>query len=83
MKEVYLITTIEEYGKLIAYCIEHDIQVFRTYWDESAKGNRCYHIDYSEKRCYYSSKEYYIDNGYAIVVPKFYFNKYGTVCIKG
>lgn len=32
MKKVaFIISNIEEYGKLIAFCIENDICVFRTY----------------------------------------------------
>lgn len=48
-KNVYLILDIEEYGKFISYCIEHDISVWRTYWDEREKGNRCYQIDWGKK----------------------------------
>ena len=37
-KVAYLIANIEDYGKLMAFCIKHDICVFRTYWDERKKG---------------------------------------------
>lgn len=77
MKRVYLISNIEEYGKLISFCINNDIQVWRTYWDEREKGDRCYQIDWQQKRCYYSSKQYYIDNGYKIVIPTFALDPYG------
>lgn len=50
MDEAYLIKNIEEYGKLMAYCIENDISVFRTYWDEREKGRRCYKPDFHEKK---------------------------------
>ena len=82
---VYLIKNIEEYGKLMAFCIDHDISVWRTYWDEREKGNRCYYINWKEKRCYYSSLDYYQgkyrfdDIEYEIVEPIFEFDKYGTV----
>lgn len=33
-KKAYLITNIEEYGKFISFCINKDICVFRTYWNE-------------------------------------------------
>ena len=36
-KKAYLLISIEEYGKFIAYCIENDISVFRTYWNEREK----------------------------------------------
>lgn len=78
MNEAYLILNIEEYGKLMAFCIENDITVFRTYWDEREKGNRCYEIDWHEKRCYYSSRQYYEHKGYKIVTPVFYVDKYGV-----
>lgn len=78
MKKAYLITNIEEYGKLIAFCIEHDISVFRTYWDEREKGDRCYQIDWKEKRCYYSSRRYYEAEGYEIVTPELCANQYGV-----
>lgn len=76
-KRAYIIENIEEYGKLISYCIEHDINVFRTYWDEREKNNRCYAIDWKERRCYYSSKKYYEENGYEIIVPEFKLTQYG------
>lgn len=33
-KKAYLINSIEEYGKFISFCINKDICVFRTYWNE-------------------------------------------------
>ena len=77
MKEkVYLIKNIEEYGKFMSYCINKDISVFRTYWDEKEAGNRCYRIDWNEKRCYYSSRSYF-EKDYAIVTPSFTLNDFG------
>ena len=78
MKErAFLITSVEEYGKLIAFCIRKDICVYRTYWDEREKGSRCYNIDWKEKCCYYSKLRYYENNGYEIVKPIFRPNAYG------
>jgi len=76
-KRAFLITNIEEYGKLISFCIENDVTVWRTYWDEREKGDRCYQIDWQEKRCYYSSRRYYENEGYEIVTPTFLLDKYG------
>lgn len=81
-KKAYLITNIEEYGKLIAFCIEKDICVFRTYWDEREKGDRCYCIDWQGNRCFYSSRRYWEDNGYEIVTPNFYVDDYGKYKIR-
>lgn len=78
MKEAYLILSIEEYGKLLAYCINNDIQVWRTYWDEREKGDRCYQINWKEKRCYYSSRKYYENNDFDIVIPNFFLDNYGN-----
>lgn len=75
--KVYLIKNIEEYGKLIAYCIENDISVFRSYWDDREKSNRCYNISFKDKRLYYSSKEYYENEGAEIVIPEFYCTNFG------
>ena len=44
-KKAYLINNIEDYGKLIAYCIEKDISVWRTYYDDSRKGKTCYELE--------------------------------------
>ena len=77
MRTAYLISNIEEYGKLIAFCIDNDIGVFRTYWDEREKGNRCFNINCEDKRCYYSSEQYYLNEGYEIKTPKFELNEYG------
>ena len=81
-KIVYRIKNIEEYGHLMAYCIEHDIRVWRTYWDERKKDERCYNIDWNDKICYYGSESYYRREGYTVVEPKFEFNEYGVVEIK-
>lgn len=75
--KVYLIKNIEEYGKLIAYCIEKDISVFRSYWDDREKGDRCYHISFKDKRLYYSSKKYYENEGAEIIIPEFYCTNFG------
>lgn len=45
--KAYLIKNIEEYGKLMAYRIENDISVFRSYWDERAVWLPCRRIDVS------------------------------------
>ena len=77
MKVAYLIADIEEYGKLLSLCIEKDINVWRLFWDEREKGDRCYHIDWQEKRCYYSSRKFYENKGYKIVAPVFNVDKWG------
>ena len=77
MKIAYLISNIEEYGKLLSFLVNNDIDVFRLYWDEREKGDRCYHIDWQEKRCYYATQKFYIDNEYEIVKPNFVCNQYG------
>lgn len=77
-KKAFLIFNIEEYGKFISFCINNDISVWRTYWDEREKGNRCYFIDWEQFDCYYSSRqncEYY---GYEIVCPTFKLTEYGN-----
>ena len=76
-KKAFLITSVEEYGKLMAFCVSKDICIYRTYWDEREKGNRCYNIDWKERRCYYGKLRYYEYNGYEIVKPIFRPNAYG------
>ena len=49
-KIAYRISSIEDYGKFMAFCIDKDINVWRTYWNEQEKGDRCYNIDWREKR---------------------------------
>lgn len=73
--KVYLISNIEEYGKFISYCIDNDISVWRTYWDDREKGERCYHINWKEKRCYYSDRAFYDD--YKVIIPIFELDSYG------
>lgn len=88
MKKVaFIISNIEEYGKLISFCIRNDICVFRTYWDEQKKGDRCYSIDWKEKRCVYAPKFFYEMYDYEIVSPIFKLDRYGNYgwcnnCIK-
>lgn len=83
MKKIALkISNIEEYGKLISFCIKNDVCVFRTYWDEQEKGNRYYSIDWKEKRCYYGPKVYYEMFDYEIVSPIFKLDEYGTYKLK-
>lgn len=70
-EKVFLCSSIEEYGKLISFCIDNDISVWRVYWDDREKGNRCYHINWEENRCYYASKQFYLDIGFVVVNPLF------------
>lgn len=81
-KKAFIIDNITEYGKLMAFCIERDISVFRTYFDEREKNNRCYSIDWKQKRCYYSRKEYWIEKEYKVYKPTFYVDEWGKICIK-
>ena len=76
-KIAYLISNIEEYDKFLSFLINNDISVYHLYWDEREKGDRCYHIDWKEKGCYYDTREYYEDNGYEIIKPDFVCNQYG------
>lgn len=80
-KEAFIISNLEEYGKLMAFCIQNDISVWRTYWDERDT-DTCYSIDWKMKRCYYSQKQYWINNGYKVYKPMFFIDQYGKVQIK-
>lgn len=81
-KEAYLIKNITEFGKLIAYCIENDINVFRTYWDEREAGDRCYQIDWKQKRCFYCGRKFWEENGFEIIDPKFRLTEYGKYAME-
>ena len=81
-KIAYRISSIEDYGKFMAFCIDKDINVWRTYWNEREKGDRCYNIDWKEKRCYYGSERYYIDNNYTVIDPTFSMNAFGDYYIE-
>ena len=76
---VFIIKNIEEYGKFIAYCIEHDINVWRCYWDQLQAGRRCYCVDWLNKKVSYGSMEYLKRQGMEIIEPEFYFDNYGTI----
>lgn len=69
--KVYLCSTVEEYGKFISYCIDNDISVWRCFWDDRDKSDRCYHIDWHEQRCYYASKKFYEREGFEVISPLF------------
>lgn len=79
--KVFLISTIEEYGKFVSYCINHDINVWRLYWDEREKGDRCYAIHWGNGRCFYSSRKYWETEGYDIIVPRFELDGWGNYII--
>ena len=81
-KVVYLIENIEEYGKLMAYCIENDISVWRCYWDERVKGDRCFEISSVSRCCLFSRLSYYQGFNVKIVKPKFIVDKYGCYQIE-
>ena len=81
-RTAYLITNVEEYGKFVAFCINNDIIVWRTYWNEKDEGGRCYNIDWKEKRCYYGPQCYYEKEGYEIVIPNFTLDVYGDFQIE-
>lgn len=81
-KEAFIIDNITDFGNLMAFCIERDISVWRTYFDEREKNNRCYSIDWKQKRCYYSRKEYWLEKGYKVYKPTFYVDEWGKIKIK-
>ena len=82
IRTAYLITNVEEYGKFISFCINNDITVSRTYWNEKDGGGRCYNIGWKEKRCYYGPQCYYEKAGYEIVIPNFTLDVYGDFQIE-
>ena len=73
-KKVFLITSIELFGKFVSYCIDNDISVWRLYWDDREKGDRCFHINWKEQRCYYASKKFYEEEGFEVTTPLFVLN---------
>lgn len=81
-RTAFLITNITEFGKLMAYCIENDIRVWRVYWDERKAGDRCYCISWDSKQCTYCDKNYFKEKSYDIVEPEFYVDEYGKYRIK-
>ena len=84
MKKIaYLIKNVEEYGKLMAFLINRDVTVWRTYWDEKQyAGERVYQIDWFEKRCYYCDIKFYKAEGYTVVEPIFELDQYGNWQLK-
>lgn len=74
---VYYIDNIEDYGYFIAFCIDKDVSVWRAYYD--TKTPKCFKIDWKEKRLYYSSVDFYKEDGYKVVRPKFIINEYGGI----
>lgn len=72
--KVFLLSSIENYGKFISFCIDNDISVWRLYWDDREKSNRCFHINWKENRCYYASIKFYEDEGFEVVSPLFVLN---------
>lgn len=76
MSVVFQIDNVEEYGKLVAYCIEKDISVFRSYW--TASEPRFYRIDFVAKRLYYGAQRYWLSEGYRVVKPTFILDKFGS-----
>ena len=82
MKKAFKLYNILNYGKFIAWCINHDISVYRLYWDERKAGTRCYEIDLKMKKVYYSDEKYYLDIGYEIVDMAFSLDKYGSYHIE-
>lgn len=73
-KKVFWLTTIEQYGKFVSYCVSNDISVWRLYWDDREKQTRCYHIDWEAKRAFYAPWKFYVDEGFEVVSPIFVLN---------
>lgn len=71
-KICFLIDNVEDFGKLVSYCIEHDISVFRSYYIPG----HYYHIDFDLKRLFHSKKEFYQEEGYVLKKPKFIYTRY-------
>lgn len=80
-KKAYLIKNIEEFGKFIAFCTDNDISVWRVYWDDREKGDRCFAICWKNLVCDYSSRSFYKAVDYCIVVPFFQLDSYGRYVV--
>ena len=79
---IYKISSIEEYGKLLAYLINNDFNVFRLFWDERDKHQRCYSINYATKRVGYSNVNYYKRCGYTVYNAYFTLDQFGNYEIR-
>lgn len=77
MENVYLISNVEEFGKLMSFCIDNDICVFRTYWNEQEKGKICYCVNFRDKRCSFGTMQFYVKQGYQIRIPIFEVDDFG------
>lgn len=71
-KICFLIDNIEDYGKLVSYCIEHDISVFRSYYIPG----HYYEIDFDSNKLFHSNQEFYKEEGYILQRPKFIYTRY-------
>lgn len=80
-KIAYRILSVEDFGKLMSFCIDKDVCVFRTYFNNACLSDRCYTIDWKEKRCYYGSEQYYLDHSYTVITPTFLTDVYGNYYI--
>ena len=77
----YLIKHIEEYGKLMAYCIQNNIDVSQAPWEEYTSNRCCSYIDVNKCRCLCNTYEYYKSKGYKITEPAFYVNSGNNIII--
>ena len=75
---VYKFKNAEQFGLFLIWCVENDISIWRTYWSEREK-DRCYRIDWQDKRVYYGSEKYWLEKFYKVVETKFYFDEYGII----
>ena len=61
----------------MAFCINKDISVWRAYY--LIKEPKCFHIDWREKHLEYGDAQFYKEDGYTVVRPKFVIDKYGGI----
>lgn len=73
--EAYKFKNAEHFGLFLIYCVEKDITVWRTYWDNRKK-DRLYILNWQERRVYYTDFD---DEKYEVIVPKFHFDGFGTI----
>lgn len=81
MRTAFHIDDLRDYGALIAYAIDHGIDVRDASWNDIEHGDYAYFIRRDDRCLYKRQKSILIEWGFDIVIPEFRSEEDGSVSI--
>ena len=81
-KIVYVISSLEEFEKIMMCVAERDIPLIRFYFERNEKNKKVCQCSFGYGYTCYLPYGHFVDNGYKFVKPEFDHDDYGCIYLK-